>query len=100
VSAPFQPGDVVVCVDAKPDARDPEAGHLVERKTYRVAVIGPRDTDGSLSVGFDCIPGSRPNTVYGFSVARFRKIDDEVNDAFREQMRALRTPVPANAGDQ
>ncbi len=88
----FKRGDVVVCVDAKPDARDPKAYLLIERKTYRVGAVGAR-ADGVYSLAFHCIPSDTLGKGWAFTADRFRKIDDEVTEAFREQLRSL--PKPA-----
>ena len=92
MSAPFQPGDVVVCVD------DRDCLNIRRGAVYRVAEV---------RCGYDIVSGE--SGAYGVVLAgvktdpgydtwhpiRFRKIDDEVSEDFREQMRSLgkRTPV-------
>lgn len=85
MSAPFQPGDVVVCVDNAPndDTNDPgPLAWLVLRRVYRVRTVG---------LPFDCIHvvGDGLGRGAGWQPHRFRKIDAEVTGEFREQLRKL-----------
>jgi hypothetical protein len=91
MSAPFQPGDVVVCVDNAPDRRcqRPELlAWLAVGRHYRVRTTG---------LPFDCIHvnGDGLSMLEGWQPHRFRKIDDEVTEEFREQLANLpvREPV-------
>lgn len=76
------PGDIVVCVDAKPDRADPKADLLTEGRVYRAAVVGPRTGDGALAVAFYEIRSlERPTQGYAYSLRRFRKLNDERDNA-------------------
>jgi hypothetical protein len=81
MSKDIGPGDVVVCVDAKPNRDDPLAGLLSEGRAYRAAIVGARDTDGAPSVGFRDIRPSEPGKVWAFSLYRFRKLNDGEGDS-------------------
>jgi hypothetical protein len=98
MSAPFAPGDVVVCVDASPAriAMSDKGKQLVARyckvdAVYRVEAVrlslGRRPGKLCLKfVGIDSEPYA------GFSASRFRKIDDEVSEDFRQQLKSLSKP--------
>lgn len=74
MSSEIVPGDVVVCVDAKPDRADPRADMLAEGRHYRVTVVGTR-TDGVPACAFRVLPcPHNPNKGYAFALRRFRKI--------------------------
>lgn len=88
MSAPFAPGDVVVCVDAKPDRIDPLAARLVERAHYRVAVVGVH-RDGGPAIGFRCLPSDIAGACWGWSARRFRKID-AADEQFAARIRACK----------
>jgi hypothetical protein len=96
MSAPFQPGDCVECIDAKPDALDPKANLLKEAAIYRVARVGIRE-DGEAAVAFHAIPipGTQGKRGYAFCVRRFRKIDDE---QYPEVLAMLRN-LPVKQGE-
>lgn len=96
MSAPFQPGDCVVCVDAssrKLSARPiTPIMTLVRGAIYRVASAfnAPNGDpvvllDGEAPHRFHEYPGQ----VTGWLASRFRKIDDEVTDEFRSMLRNL-----------
>jgi hypothetical protein len=97
MSAPFQPGDVVVCVDDRPlrwgCIGNSPVTPLRRGSFFRVtAIVWTLEGDSIL------IDGERPHTCLccdgesGWHPERFRKIDDEVEEVFREQMRALGKP--------
>lgn len=70
----IHPGDVVVCVDATPDQKDPAADLLALGAYYRVAVVGVRD-DGELACAFRSIPHPEdPGFGLAFCIRRFRKL--------------------------
>lgn len=85
----IQAGDVVVCIDAKPDEIDPLADKLVEGRVYRVAVVGNRTPDGVLAVAFKELRSSSPRKVWAFSIRRFRKVL-KADQTFTESIRACR----------
>lgn len=100
--APFEPGDVVVCVDASPPriARSERMKALVRAvcrlgAVHRVADV--RVAWGRRSKGRTALvlQGIDSNPAAGFDAERFRKIDDEVTEEFRVQMRSLGKPVTA-----
>lgn len=100
MSAPFQPGDVVVCVDDRPSwSNTPYQAehcrkHLRRGAIYRVVsiVVAP---SGDVGLGLSGIPNCpTPFGDTGWSAFRFRKIDDEVTEDFREQLRSLKSPKP------
>lgn len=97
MSAPFQPGDVVVCVDAEPlpysviPIRCIRVGGV-----YRVEAFNPKMLDRFSGECFDGVQlvGVVADTGTGWLGAyRFRKIDDDVTEDFREQMRSLGKPA-------
>lgn len=88
MSTPFQPGDCVICVYAGPNHDGGIPADIVEGAVYRVdhcflhlhsahmlvALVG--------NVNFVDETGA-------YLASRFRKIDDEVTESFRQQMRSL-----------
>lgn len=84
MSAPFQSGDVVVCVDDR--SRDPRyadhAAHLRRRQTYRVERIDSRG-----GVVLRGLPLNQHG--FGYLADRFRKIDDEQIPEVLERLKAL-----------
>jgi hypothetical protein len=98
VSGPFEPGDVVVCVDAGIIHCAGNTRHrgLYFTKGYVGRVVGVRPTMPGLKYGRIC--GCTALVLAdGKSghINRFRKIDDEVTDEFREQLRKLPVLEPA-----
>lgn len=87
MSAPFQPGDVVVCVDDSPDTR----GNMVVARFLRRLAIYRVEWCGLTTVGVWGVQlFGDPSTRSGaWAADRFRKIDDDVTEDFREQMRSL-----------
>lgn len=95
MSDDFQVGDVVVCINAKPDSFDPKAGLLKERAHYRVAVVGP--VKGVFCLGFRALPADKPNTAWAWNANRFRKLP-RADEQFTEMLRALKpTRAPVSA---
>lgn len=102
MSAPFQPGNVVLCVDDRPGKVkrtllgecEVVASQLRRGSIYRVSKVGPAP-NGKVGVFIEGIPplvawdGELP-----FRSDRFRKIDDEVTEDFRQQLRSLKSPKP------
>lgn len=88
----FQPGDVVVCVDDRGPRNEPTetpTGWIVRGNHYRVE----KCIDHVLGAGVK-ISGVAVNRFDWFYADRFRKIDDEVTEEFREQLRAIKSPAP------
>jgi hypothetical protein len=83
------PGDLVVCVDAKPDRIDPLAHLLTEGRVYRVHRAGSRVPDGVPSVAFRALPSNVPGMGWAFNVIRFRKID-AADEQFTRTVRACK----------
>ena len=90
MSAPFAPGDVVVCVDASPPRNIvlTPLTSLQERATYRVTALSP----SGRSV---LINGEMPHIAVGYSKPggwdpyRFRKID-AADEEFAARIRACK----------
>lgn len=93
MSAPFQPGDVVVCVDDRfrdgPDYVD-FRNRVVRGRVYRVEYVA-QFYDGAWGVQ---LVGDGAGPTSAWEADRFRKIDDEVTEDFREQLRSLKSPKP------
>lgn len=87
----IQPGDVVVCINAKPDRIDPKAALLAEGRTYRVAVVGDPG-NGVHCVAFRCLRSDEPNKGYAWNAARFRKIRP-ADPEFIELVKRVRAPL-------
>jgi hypothetical protein len=95
---PFDVGDVVVCVDARPAPKWAKGMKPLNKNgIYRVTgvVPSPAGAAGVLVNGDE--PARCPKGPRGWRCDRFRKIDNGVTDGFRHQMRSLgkRDPVPA-----
>lgn len=95
MSAPFQPGDVVVCVDDRRSldfycADQSWTVSITRGAYYRVTGIVLTIPGPAL-----LLDGERPHTCSccdgenGWNPHRFRKIDDDVTEEFREQLRKL-----------
>jgi hypothetical protein len=103
MSAPFQPGDVVVCVD---DRQSPYSPHgLLRGAYYRIAGLRPPMYNSVINekcLGVELVAPESGNPN-GYGAFRFRKIDDEVTDEFRAQLRSLNTPakqkMPVEVGE-
>jgi len=93
MQAPFAPGDVVVCVDDSPCRCCGNPISVRVGPYYRVERLGvnpgPRGPFRLLILSG--VPAS-PRHSRGVNANRFRKIDDEVDEAFREQMHSLGKP--------
>ena len=94
MSAPFQPGDVVECVKEFP-LHGPCGAPALHGEWYprvggfyRCCGI---DAEGFVELDED---PDKFNPDYGWHRSHFRKIDDEVTPAFREQLRSLGKPKP------
>jgi hypothetical protein len=90
MSAPFQPGDVVVCVDLSQDRNGnvPETLRVRGKGApYRVVWVGVNRA-GRPILGLFGTPAEPPGDQ-GYRHWRFRKIDDEVTEEFREQLANL-----------
>lgn len=87
MSAPFRPGDCVVCVDDRPRGR---------HETSVIPPIREGDVDRIIWVVIDPdgewgvkLAMHRPSPGYdGFAAWRFRKIENDTGFDFREQIRA------------
>jgi hypothetical protein len=94
--APFQPGDVVVCVDTLGPPL--EIWEPLLGAHYRISRCGP--SAGPVWVGGErfrddfivSLVEEPANDDTGWAAKMFRKIDDEVSESFREQMRELGKP--------
>ena len=96
MSAPFQPGDVVVCVDDRTSPGSPIV-RFKRGKEYRVRSV-------FLTEGRQRRHDIFGEVVWGIVIAgfenkaaaaqRFRKIDEGVTEEFREQLRSLKSPKP------
>jgi len=89
VSAPFQPGDCVECIDASPrgGAIIPIHKFLVQGAVYLVSdVIDHNNKHDGWSLRLAGIPV--PDPMEGWNYRRFRKIDDDATEDFREQLRS------------
>lgn len=83
MSAPFQPGDVVQVIDGILD--------LKTGSIHRVVAAHP-PVPGMTSTWGIRVSGADHNWLHAFQGwrhTRFRKIDDEVTEEFREQLRKL-----------
>jgi hypothetical protein len=98
MSAPFQPGDVVVCVDASP-GRLSGRRSLKLRMVYRVSACRP-SLDGTPS-GHVLVDGESPHGITdmgawrGWDTVRFRKVD-AADEQFTARIRAYK-PAKASA---
>lgn len=93
MSAPFQPGDVVVCVNARPCPCYPEATVPKQGALYRVTEAQDFHDPNTDQREF-CVRVDRDNCVYRGKVGwyahwRFRKIDDEEYPLVLERLKAL-----------
>jgi hypothetical protein len=91
MSAPFNVGDVVVCVDDRPTPAWGETG-LKRGRMYRVSRVGPVMLNTLLQRdchSVDVVGVVAPSRGRGFGDFRFRKIDDEVTESFRSQLKSL-----------
>jgi hypothetical protein len=80
--APFDVGDVVVCVDDRPGKHGIAPARIRKGATYRVEDISPLGRGVTLR-GVDASP------AWWFRADRFRKIDADTTEEFREQLRSL-----------
>lgn len=100
MSAPFAPGDVVVCVDDRPgkvrwcpegDLQTVSSG-LRRFSTYRVDRIAPAPCG---DIGLTLVGIAPPVAWDGelpFNPNRFRKVDDEQYPEVLERLKSLSTP--------
>lgn len=91
---PFQPGDVVVCIDARAAygwaSGQVDVG-LVEGHHYRVrCVVAHMDCDGTYGIEVEGVNLLAREDFYpAFAHTRFRKID-AADESFIAEMRALK----------
>lgn len=103
MSAPFQPGDVVVCVDASaPSQYWRKRSHrfpLALGSIWRVRGTGLSETgeEGIYLFGYRGPIYDRTKREAPLRPDRFRKIDDEVTDEFRQALKSLKSPTPETA---
>lgn len=76
----FKPGDLVVCVDARPHCRDPLAPGLHRGRCYRVYDID-REIPSQVWLVEHVGMKARDGRQYSFNRDRFRKLNDEADDA-------------------
>lgn len=90
MSGPFQPGDVVVCINEGPNPGGGEPWEPKVRWLYRIADVFDVE-DPTLGVVTVCDLFEDPFRVAaaGWAATMFRKIDEDVTESFREQMRSL-----------
>ncbi|KTF68656.1 hypothetical protein ACNFJ7_02060 [Sphingomonas sp. HT-1] len=101
MSAPFEPNDVVVCVDdgACGCGCGDDTGLRIGR-SYRIFAVEdvsfwwPEDPWNVILCNFDHTGPHHPDGA-SLGARRFRKIDDEVTEEFREQLRKLPVLEPA-----
>lgn len=94
----WQVGDLALCVSNKRDQHDPKAHLLVMGRVYPVAVVGLRDTDGALALGFREVPvEDNPKKAYGFSARRFIKATPSAADEFDRETIELMNRVGQTA---
>lgn len=87
MSAPIEPGDVVVCINAANiDGCSIAARALREGRNYRVRKVLPPDADGDCGTHIYGVPA---RTAFGFRHVRFRKID-AADDIFTQFIRACK----------
>lgn len=91
MSAPFEPGDVVVCI--RLDSQD-EYGFMKVGGIYRVTIVEVGDLSGVEEWGIDVQGDPEEDSDTLWPAVNFRKIDEEVTPAFREQMRSLGKQEP------
>jgi hypothetical protein len=91
---PFDVGDVVVCVDDRLREHSGKSVPQRIRKGNLYRVIGAAVSPW-LRLPTVTLDGVHSET--GFYADRFRKIDAEVTEEFREQLRKLPVPEPSNA---
>lgn len=91
--APFQPGDVVVCVATGGEYDFVAPVPFVSlRGVYRIGRCGRcRDIWAVQLVGD---PNMAAYPRAGYPAFYFRKIDAEVTEDFRQQLRSLKSPKP------
>lgn len=92
--APFEPGDVVVCVDDRlpPDPyRELPPGMPLRRgRVYRVTFVHAPDAAGNFGVELAGVDApDTPNWAPAFAHVRFRKIDDKEYPDVLERLKAL-----------
>ena len=100
MSAPFQVGDAVVCVDDSAcrccgmdlPARKGRYYHVEATQRGFNNILNEYIT--SLVLRGVPTTGLGRHSGWGLNAARFRKIDDEVTEEFREQLRSLNPPKP------
>jgi len=98
MSAPFQPGDVVVCVDNKPatsmqNPLPPVSLGSVHRVSW-CGVTTDAD-DGRLRCGVNLDEGIA--CIWTRPAEWFRRIDGEVTEDFRSMLRTLGNPKEVEA---
>lgn len=87
---PFDVGDVVVCVDNRAGKHGVAPQRLARGNSYRITGLSPT------GIGV-CLAGVDPTPAVGFLASRFRKIDADVTEEFRETLRKLPVREPSNA---
>lgn len=90
--APFQPGDVVVCVNDRAPRWNVPLPFMVKRgRFYRVTEAFSSALGNPLVLlnGQRKMLNAHGTMTAGWAADRFRKIDDETAEEFRQQMRAL-----------
>lgn len=93
MSAPFQPGDVVECIKEFP-LHGPSDAPVLGGEWY------PRVGGFYRCCGmdYDCVEleedPDKFNPDFGWNWSHFRKIDADVTEDFRQQLRSLKSPKP------
>lgn len=96
----WQVADLALCVSNKPDRHDPKAHLIVMGRVYPVAVVGLRNTDGALGLGFREVPvEDNPKKAYGFSARRFIKATPPAADEFDREVISMMPGVPHVNGE-
>ena len=98
MTPPFSPGDLVEVIDARPRAwHEPKDHHIAKGDVMTVDAFSRAFPLGwGFPNAFVRVRGRR-GKVAQWDAYRFRKIDDEVTEEFREQLRTIRTPALANS---
>lgn len=93
MSAPFAPGDVVECVDArKPSWHEPKDHPLALGDVFRVRRFVRGIPFGLAFPRSFVVFGGRENAILHWDAYRFRKVEPQLTADFRAQLKSLSTP--------
>lgn len=91
----WKPGDLALCVNAKPDRRDPRAYLLTVGRIYVVGAVGARTVDRELALAFHELR-SNQRQGWAFTIRRFRKIRPLTDEERGQFKRELNPPAREN----